>query len=177
MRFLLLLALALLPAASTALTLDPTASAITPAVGAPMPLAGTVQVGIGELPVTGNTTFDVLSLVATTTSGISIRLDPASPSPGLGVIDASGSFLVPTLFLEIEDGGAPFPLAIPGVTGQVFDAAGTSLQALSVDPFEIDSGGPAGILKVTLLALPEPGPLALIGLTLAVAVRRSREGR
>jgi len=177
MRFLLLLALALLPAASPALTLDPTVSAITPAVGAPAPLTGTLQVDIGELPITGNTTFDVLSFLATTAGGISIRLDPASPSPGLGVIDASGSFLVPTLFLEIEDGAAPFPLAIPGVTGQVFDAAGTSLQALSVDPFEIDSGGPAGILTVTLLALPAPVPLILFGLTAAIAVRRTREGR
>ena len=71
MRFLLLLAILLLPAASTALTLDPAGSAITPTVGPSAPLTGTLQVEIGDLPVTANTTFDVLSLLAATETGLS----------------------------------------------------------------------------------------------------------
>ena len=48
---------------------------------------------------------------------------------------------------------------------------------MSVDPFEIDTGGPAGIVTVTLLALPAPAPLALLGLAAAIAVRCGRQGR
>jgi hypothetical protein len=175
---LLCLALALLPVPSLGLTIDPTASALTPAVGAAEPLSGTLQLAIGQLPVTGNTTFDVVSLLATTGAGTGIRLDPASPSPGLGVIDSAGSFLIATLFLEIEDPGGAFPLGIPDVRGQAtFDASGTLLLELQVDPFEIDPGGPGGVLGVTLRALPEPGSLALLGLAGLVVAGLGREGR
>lgn len=150
-----------LAAPASALTIDPSQSAIVPQVGAPESLSGTIDVMIGSVPLTQNTTFDVVGLAVSASGGASFTLDPASPSPGFGVIDVTGAFLIPTLFLVVDPGGGGFPLAVPNVTGTAqFDASGTVLRELSTT-FQIDSGGPEGILNITVVAVPEPSALIL----------------
>lgn len=161
-----------LAAPAGALTIDPSQSSIVPQVGVAESLSGTIDVSIGSVPLTQNTTFDVVGLSAAA-GGATFTLDPASPGPGLGVIGVSGAFLIPTLFLAVDPGGGAFPLAVPNVTGTaLFDASGTLLRELSTT-FQIDSGGPEGILTVTVVAVPEPSGLLLAAAGLvALGLRR-----
>jgi hypothetical protein len=158
-----------------ALSIDPALSSIAAGSGAVESLVGSLGIALGRVPVTATTTLDVTSLVATSSGGLAVSLDPASPSPGAGVVNPAGSFLVPTLFLRVQDALGSFDLAVSDVTGSVvFDATGTAVERLSTT-FQIDSGGPAGLLTVTVVAaLPEPGGLApgAAGLALALALRR-----
>lgn len=149
-----------------------------PEVGAAQSLSGTIEVAIGSLPLTQTTTFDVIGLAVSASGGASFGLDPASPSPGLGVVNVAGAFLIPTLFLSVDPGGGSFPLAISNVTGTAsFDPSGSLLTGLTTS-FQIASGGPAGLLTVTLVAVPEPGSLLLAGAgLLALAVGARRAGR
>ncbi len=162
---------------ASALTIDPSQSSIVPQVGAPESLSGTIDVAIGSVPVTQTTTFDVIGLAASASGGASFTLDPATSTPGFGVIDVTGAFLIPTLFLAVDPGGGGgFPLAIPNVTGMAeFDVSGTVLRELSTT-FQVDSGGPEGILTITVVAVPEPNALilAMAGLAGLSLVRRGR---
>lgn len=169
-----------LAAPATALTvvtlaLDPGQSALTPAVGTPQSLAGSITLQIGALPLgAANTTFDVIALAATASGGATITLDPGVASPGLGVLTPAGAFLIPTLFVRIDDGSA-IDLAIPDVTGSVaFGPGGASIDSL-VSSFGIDSGPPGGVVTVTVVAVPEPASAALLALGLAgLAARTAR---
>lgn len=149
------------------LPLDPTASAVVPQAGAPQALAGSITLRIGTLPVGGSSTsFDVIGLAVAASGGATIGLDPAIASPGLGVLEPDGSFLVPTLFVRIDD-GALEDLAIPDVTGSVtFGPGGASLARLDTS-FAIDAGEPAGVVTVNVTAVPEPAAALLLALGLA----------
>ena len=159
---------------ASALTIAPGQSSIVPQFGAAESLSGTIDVAIGSLPLTQTTTFNVIGLSASASGGTTFGLDPASLSPGLGVVNVAGSFLIPTLFLEVDPGGGSFPIAIANVTGTaLFDAGGTVLQQLATS-FQVDSGGPAGILTITLVAVPEPASLVLAGAGLLALSLRGR---
>src|SRR5690606_12132178 len=111
---------------------------------------------------------------ATASGGATITLDPGVASPGLGVLTPAGAFLIPTLFVRIDDGSA-IDLAIPDVTGSVaFGPGGASIDSL-VSSFGIDSGPPGGVVTVTVVAVPEPASAALLALGLAgLAARTAR---
>jgi len=159
---------------ASALTIAPGQSSIVPQFGAAESLSGTIDVAIGSLPLTQTTTFNVIGLSASASGGTTFGLDPASLSPGLGVVNVAGSFLIPTLFLEVDPGGGSFPIAIANVTGTaLFGAGGTVLQQLATS-FQVDSGGPAGILTITLVAVPEPASLVRAGAGLLALALRGR---
>jgi len=171
--------LALAPAAGAVsivtLPLDPSLSALVPQAGAPQSLSGSITLRVGALPLPGsNTPFDVIGLALTASGGATIGLDPAIASPGLGVLSPAGAFLVPTLFVRIDDGTIQ-DLAVPDVTGNVtFGAGGASLTRLDAT-FAIETGGPAGLVTVTVAAVPEPAAAALLALGLAaLGTRRTR---
>ena len=165
------------PAGALTLTVDPAQSSIVPAVGSAASLSGTLDVAFGALPVGATTTFDVLAVAVTTSTGDTFALDPVSPSPGLGVVNPAGAFLIPTLFLEVTSGATSFALAIPNVTGSlVFGPGGASVTRLETT-FSIDSGTPDGVLTVTLVAVPEPATAALAGAGLLALALRARSAR
>jgi hypothetical protein len=168
-------------ASQITLHLDPAASSIAPAAGAPESLTGSLTLEIGELPVSGATTLELvdLALLAVTSIGdVGIALDPDSLSPGLFVLQASGHFEVATaLFLRLDwdasDFGLVFDLAIPDLVGELnFGTGGASVERLTTS-FDIDAGGPVGVLTVTLVAVPEPAAALLLGLGLAALAGRS----
>lgn len=170
-------ALLVVAAPASALTIASGQSSIVPQFGAAESLSGTIDVTIGLLPLTQTTTFDVIGLSVSASGGATFALDSASPSPGLGVVNVAGSFLIPTLFLEVDPGGGNFPIAIANLTGTaLFDASGTVLQQLATS-FQVDSGGPAGILTITLVAIPEPASLVLAGAGLVALALRGRSER
>lgn len=158
------------------LALDPAQSALAPDVGAPQSLAGAITLRIGTLPLGAtNTTFDVIALSASASGGATLALDPDVANPGLGVLTPAGTFLIPTLFVRITDGAAT-DLAIPDVTGAVaFGPGGASIQSLE-SSFGIDTGPPAGVVTVGVVAVvPEPASAALLALGLAgLAARAAR---
>lgn len=162
---------------ASALSIAAGQSSIVPQFGAAASLSGTIDVAIGSLPLAHTTTFDVIGLSASASGGATFALDPASPSPGLGVVNVAGSFLIPTLLLAVETGGGSFPIAIANVTGAaLFDASGMVLEQLTTS-FQVDSGGPAGILTITLVAVPEPASLVLAGAGLVALALRGRGAR
>lgn len=155
------------------LTLAPE-SALVPEAGAPAPLTGTIVLELGALPLAGTTTLELLD-VAITGGGLSVALDPSVPSAGLGVVYDDGSFLIPTLFLVVDDGANLYDLAIPDLTG-FLDASDLALLRLETS-FEVDTLGPSGVVTAQIVAVPEPGSMALAGLALTVlaAGRRARQ--
>jgi hypothetical protein len=162
------------PAAALSFTLPLVApSAITPMGGSAQPLSGSLVVAIGTLPAVSNTTFQ-LTDVSVAGGGATFALDPSVPSAGLGVLHPDGSFLFPTLFLQVDDGSGPQDLAIPNVTGLAsFSGGGTALVGLDAS-FDVDS--PSGTLAVRVVAAPEPATLLLVAAGLATlrAARRER---
>lgn len=171
----LLLTLLAAPAGALTLTVDPAQSAITPqSGGGAQTLSGSLDVVLGDVPVVANTTFDVTALALTASGGAQIDLDPGAPSPGLGVVTPSGSVLLGTLFLRIQDGGETTLLAIPDVPGQAEFGPSGGLSRLS-SAFTIDAGE-AGLLDVSFVAVPEPG-LALLLLGALALARRTLQPR
>lgn len=170
----LVASLALLPALRSeaiSLQVDPAQSHLTPQVGSAESLSGTLDVVLGAVPVVSNTTLDVVALDLTASGGATIGLDPAAPSPGLGVVTPAGSVLIGTLFLRVVDGASVFDLAIPDVPGQAGFGPGGALRTLTT-AFQIDTGGAAGLLDVTLFAVPEPRTAALLALAILALVAR-----
>jgi len=149
-------------------------SAITPMGGSAEPLSGSLVVAIGTLPAVANTTFQLTDVSVVASDGTTFALDPSVPSAGLGVLHPDGSFLFPTLFLQVDDGSGPQDLAIPNVTGLAsFSGGGTALVGLDAS-FDVDS--PSGTLAVRVVAAPEPATLFLVAAGLA-ALRGGRRER
>ena len=149
-------------------------SAITPEGGSPEPLAGTLTVAIGSLPLVANTTLELTDVSVATGSGATFALDPGVASAGLGVLHPDGSFLIPTLFLQVDVGSGPQDLAIPNVTGTAsFSGGGSVLVGLDT-AFDVDS--PSGALAVRVVAAPEPATFVLLAIGLVgVALRGARQ--
>lgn len=138
-------------------------SAIVPEAGPSEALSGAIALDVSSVPVASPTLFSLTSVSVLASSGASFALDPDVPSPALGVVQAAGNFLIPTLFLHIVDGESSFDLAVPDVTGTLFFGFDGSVVGI-VSSFSVDSLSPDGTLTVNLLALvPEPsaGALAL----------------
>jgi hypothetical protein len=150
-----------------ALIIDPTRSSLTPAVGAPQSLSGSLSIELGaEPPLSANTTFDLVALDALASGGLAIGLDPALANPGAGVLSPSGTFLIPNLFLRLDDGLAAFDLSVPDVLGSYGLLPGCPGTVCLATAFEIDTGGPLGVVSVEVFAVPEPASLALLALGL-----------
>jgi hypothetical protein len=149
-------------------------SAITPSGGSAQPLSGSLTVAIGSLALVANTTLQLTDVSVAASGGASFALDPAVASAGLGVLHPDGTFLIPTLFLEVDAGSGPQDLAIPNVTGTVgISAGGAAILALD-SSFDVDS--PAGLLAVRVVAAPEPATAGLVAIGLAVlALRGARQ--
>lgn len=172
----LVMSLLLAAPASAVLTIDPSQSSLTPTVGTPETLSGTVGVVLGDPPpLVSNTTFDVSQLAATSSGGLDITLDASLANPGAGVLNPAGGFLIPNLFLELDDGATVFQLTVPNVTGSYGALPGCPAQVCLETSFQIDTGGPAGIVTVNLYAVPEPGTAGLLALGLAGLSWRRRE--
>jgi hypothetical protein len=166
-------------APARALTIDPTRSSLTPSAGAAQPLSGTIGILLGASPpLSSNTTFDVTSLDAHASGGLAIGLDPALAHPGAGVLSPSGSFLVPNLFLRLVDGSSTFDLTVPNVLGSYGAFAGCPADVCLQTSFDVDTGGPSGVVHVELYAVPEPETAALLALGVAAlsAARRRAAG-
>ena len=170
-----LLALVAPNAQATLITLsvDSALSSLTPEIGAPQALSGTIVVDIGSLPLGGsNTSFDVIGLALTASGGATFGLDPGIANPGLGVLNPAGSFLVPTLFVRITDGDLT-DLPIPDVTGSVvFGSGGASISGLAT-AFEIQTT--SGLVSLSLVAVPEPATAVLLTAGLAALCARRRQ--
>lgn len=142
-------------------------SAIVPDVGPTETLSGSITLSVASVPVSSPTLFSLTNVSVLGSGGASFALDPSVLSPALGVVQATGNFLIPTLFLHIVDGASNFDLAVPNVAGMLFFGAGGSVVGIA-SSFEIDSLSPAGILTVNLLAgVPEPGTALLLALGIA----------
>lgn len=171
--FAVLLALAAAPASATIIQrmqIIEIESSVVPDVGSTQSVSGYIRVEIGVLPLGGsNTTFDLIGLGANTSGGTSISLDPEVANPGLGVLNPAGEFLIPTLFIEVDDGSLT-QFAITNVLGNVvFGVGGLSIDRVETS-FTIDSLGPEGLLDVNIVAeVPEPSLLGLAGGLLAFA--------
>lgn len=164
-------------AVSFTLVLDPGASHVAPKDGPPEPLSGTLTLEVPALPLVGSTSFALTDVSVTTGGGRAIALDPALASPGLGVLHADGSFLLPTLFLRVVDGAGAFDLAVTDVVG-VLAVVGSAVVGLEASfPLDTDPALP-GVGEVVLRAVPEPATGLALGAALAaLAARRSaREG-
>ncbi len=161
------------------LTLDPTQSSLTPMLGTPQSLSGTLTLSVGDAPPGGgNRAFDLVGLALTASGGGTIGIDPSVIGPLLGVLHPAGDWLFPLLSLQVtQPSSFDLPLAIPDVTGVVtFGPDGSSLASLST-AFSIDTGLTAGNLAVNVVAVPEPGTLLLSAGALAMLAALSRQRR
>jgi len=165
--------------ASAALSIDPAQSTLTPASGPVETLSGTLKLKLGAPPpLVSNTTFDVVGLNAQSSGGLVITLDPALSRPGAGVLSPAGDFLIPNLFLELDDGLSSFQLTVPDVTGSYGALAGCPGPVCLLTSFDIDTGPLAsGLVSVELFAVPEPSAGALLALGLAGLATRRRGAR
>ena len=145
-----------------------------PQVGPSESLSGSITLNVASVPVLSPTLFSLTNVSVLASGGAAFSLDPSVLSPALGVVQASGNFLIPTLFLHVVNGALSFDLAVPNVVGKLFFGAGGSVVGIA-STFAIDSGSPAGTLTVNLLAgVPEPGTAILfaIGMIAASQARR-----
>jgi hypothetical protein len=164
------------------LALDPLASKVTAPGDPGVPeflLAGRIRVEVGTLPLSGATPFEIVQVDVTGGSGGSARLDPDVASAGLGVLASDQSFLVPTLFLRVSQGGETHDLAVANVTGsiEVDPLCGNTVTGLT-SSFEVGPPDMApGTYAVTVVAAPEPGGAALgAAAALALALCRRAKG-
>jgi hypothetical protein len=182
-RWISLVALALLALAgpASAVSFGPLPvvppSAITPEAGAGETLAGTITLDVATVPVAAPALLALTDVSVTASGGASFALDPALASPGLGAVQPSGAFLIPTLFLRVDDGAGSFDLAVPNVAGTVFfDGAGGVIGLAA--SFAVDTLTPAGVVAVSLVAgVPEPGTAVLLALGLAAVAAKKETVR
>jgi hypothetical protein len=139
-------------------------------------LTGTIGLELGALPPLGSTTtFDVRSITLAAT-GLTISVDPDVANPGAGVLNPAGQFLIPNLFLRIDDGSFT-DLALANVTGTFFAQGASCPYTYCLETsFEIDGGASLGLISVALVAIPEPSTAlcAAAGLTLLALHARRR---
>jgi len=148
-----------------------------PSAAGGAPLSGSLRVAIGALPLTSNTTLQLTEVSVDTAGGAHLSLDPDIASAGLGVLFAGGSFLIPTLFLRVDDGSLAQDLAVPNVTGMLAFAEGGLALAQLESVFDVDAG-PTGPVEVHVVATPEPAAAWLVAAGLAaLAVRPARVER
>jgi len=194
LRPLLLCALLSLPGAASAgtlLNLDVDNQISSISVTGPPPdsrvLAGALTLELGALPpLAATTTFDLrsLTLVAVGPSPLAFVLDPDIENPGAGVLNVTGQFLIPTLFLQVDDGTSFTDLAVTNVTGSftTTDPACLFLYAACLDTyFEMDGGPTLGTVTVRVAAaatvIPEPSTALLVWLgSLGLALHARRRG-
>ncbi len=155
-------------ASALTLTVDPLQSTVTQG-GASQAVTGSIEITLST-PVVSNTAFDVASLAL---SPQAVGLDPAATNPGAGVVNAAGSFLIPTLFIIFDDGSGVQALALPGVTGTMQFGAGGALIGLQTS-VQIDPGGGAQSVLFSIVAVPEPLSSLLLVAAAAAIVRRTR---
>ncbi len=164
------------------LTLAVDASQSSVAFAGPPPdsrtLSGSLTLELGALPPLGATTsFDVraLTLLASGPGGFAIGLHPGVASPGAGVLNVAGQFLIPTLFLQLDDGLTLTDLALSNVTGSLVPAGpGCAYGYCLETSFEIAGGAPFGLISVELTAIPEPSTALLVALGAAALALYSR---
>lgn len=150
-------------------------SAIVPESGPSEALTGSITLDVASVPVVSATLFSLTNVSLLGGGGTSFALDPTLSSPALGVVQAAGNFLIPTLFLRVTNGASSFDLAIPNVAGTLYFGAGGSVVGIA-SSFEVDSLSPAGTLTVNLLAgVPEPGTALLLTLGLGALAARARK--
>ena len=150
------------PAAGSPMTLQvvEAESSIALEQGGATPLRGDLTVDVGALPPPGATTFDLIALSVTSGTGLQIGLDPSVPSPGLGVLNDQGDFLIPTLFLAVDGPNTdPFELALQNVMGTAA-WEGSTLTRLD-STFQIDAPGVGGMTVTVAAVVPEPSTFAL----------------
>jgi hypothetical protein len=147
-------------------------SAIVPQAGPGEALTGSITLDVTSVPVVAPTLFRLTDVSVLASGGASFALDPAIASPALGVVQASGAFQIPTLFLRVTDGATSFDLAVPNVGGTLLFGAGGDVVGL-MSTFQVDSIT-GGILTVNLVAaVPEPGTALLIAFGLgALALKK-----
>jgi hypothetical protein len=151
-------------------------SAIVPDAGPGEALTGSISLDVATIPVAAPTLFHLTDVSVLASGGASFALDPTVLSPGLGVVQASGAFLIPTLFLRVTDGATNFDLAVPNVAGTLTFGAGGDVVGLA-SSFQVDSLTD-GILTVNLVAaVPEPGTVVLIALGLGALALRKETAR
>jgi len=180
--FLLPLLLGVVPSTAQAIglvtTLDPDQSSITSGAGSAA-LSGSLGLEVGELPVVGSSTSFDVGQITVQGGGLNVSLDPSLSNPGLGLLRADGTFLIPALFLSVgglngfSSAVALTVLDVEGTFG-LSSACDTGLLCLETS-FQIDTLGPEGILDVAIVAqVPEPttGLLLLLGLGGLAAGRR-----
>jgi len=130
------------------------------------------------VPITplANTTFDMTNL-ALSSGAYTISLQPIA-SPGLGVLAPAGNFLIPTLFLTLDDGSSLLDFALPNIVGQFFGASqGCPHEYCLTTDLQIDTG-PGGLLDVSIYAIPEPSTALLVAVGLSgLALQRRRLDR
>ena len=134
------------------------------------PLSGTIDLELADGPPSSPRAFDVVD-VAISGGGLSIGIDESLANPGLGVLMSDGGFLIPALFLVVDDSSAPFPLTIIDLVGTFGPSAACagSPACLETD-FQIDTGGLEGILDVRITAtVPEPATALLLTMALVMA--------
>jgi len=142
------------PAAAAALTLtvDPAQSQVSDGTTS-QALSGSLEIVLGPGVGASTTTFELTSLVLLG-PGLSVGLDPAAPNPAAGVVNAAGSFLVPTLFVAFDVGPGSQTLGLPDVTGTLQSGSGGITELAATVELDPGDGGPVRLF--TLVAVPEP---------------------
>ena len=134
-------------------------------------LTGSIELDVESVPVAAPTLVRLTNVtVQASPSGATFALDPSVLSPGLGVVQASGAFLIPTLFLRVVDGATSFDLAVPNVEGTLFFDGNGDVVGLTAS-FQVESPTD-GIVDVDIFA-PEPaGTLLMVCALAALAIKK-----
>ncbi|MCG8590818.1 MAG: PEP-CTERM sorting domain-containing protein [Proteobacteria bacterium] len=137
--------------------------------GTAVPVDGTLTVDFEAFPLPAvNSGFELVALELTL-GEVTVTLDPDVPSAGLGVVDPAGDWLIPTLFLQVDDGESPFDFTLTDVSGDLlFDRQGNLVTLRTVSRFLLELGdAKPAVLDLRADVIPEPGTAWLLGLGLA----------
>ena len=156
-------------AVSLLFSIDPTQSSVSQG-DTSVPLSGFISLELGELPPPAATTaLDVVGLTAIAggLGGLFIGLDDTLANPGLGVLLTDGTFLIPSLHLEV-DGSDLTVSELTGTLGASVPCAFSLCFELGT-AFDLEppSGPTIHVTVVAGAAVPEPAPAVLASLALA----------